>query len=135
MSLAKNSTVVMVSSSVALAAMEMLSVLRKVAPVEGDVRATVGGWFGRLTLMVTGAEVVARLPLSIAFAVRVYEPAGRLVVVVNGAEESVVMRTPLIKNSTRKIASSSEAFAEMVMASVVRKLASLEGELITIVGG
>src|SRR5262245_55833853 len=56
---AKNSIEATLPSSVALAEMLMVSVVRNVVPLAGDVMATVGGAFaGAFTVMLTGAEVV-----------------------------------------------------------------------------
>ena len=50
----------------------------KVAPFAGAVRATVGGWFGAVTVMLPAADVVVALSSSRATAVREYVPAGTL---------------------------------------------------------
>ena len=66
----RNSTLATVpSESDAVASRRTVASAVNVAPFAGEVSVTVGGTFGGTTVIVTGADVVAPLRLSVATAV------------------------------------------------------------------
>jgi len=130
----KNSTVETVSSSVALADIVIVLVVRCEEPFTGEVIATAGAWFGGVTLIEIEAAVVETPLLSVAFAEMECVPGVKLVVNANGAVESIATRLSSMKNSTMETVSSSDALAVIATELVVRWEEPLVGEVSVTIG-